>query len=189
MHPTMSSSIFLLARQLLVITALYISVYRWPRLAGLGVKGNPHCMFSMNLSGSQDSKLRVLQKCITSSHHPTYLGDSVTHSDPLLQLSSGSYSSISSHTSPKSLKTIIQFPLLPVQMIQSIPEYTQICNIHGFETIYLLLLKKSSYHQILISCRRKQRTDFSVFGLFPCCYYQCTGISLEDHPTKHDYPF
>lgn len=42
--------------RLLAITVLHISVYSWPRLAGLGVKGNPHCMFSMNLSGFQNSK-------------------------------------------------------------------------------------------------------------------------------------
>lgn len=29
-----------------------------------------------------------------------------------------------------------------------------------------------------------------MFGLFPCRYFQSTGISLEeDRPTKHDYPF
>lgn len=79
-----------------------------------------------------------------------------------------------------------------MQMIYSVTEYnyTQSWNIHGFETIYSLLLQKSPYHQIFIYSCRKQRTDFLVFGLFLCCYYQCTGISLEeDHPTKHDYPF
>lgn len=45
-------------------------------------------------------------------------------------------------------------------IIKSITEYTQIWNIYGFETIYLLQLKKSLYHQILISFHRKQRTDF-----------------------------
>lgn len=45
--------------------------------------------------------------------------------------------------------------------------YIQSWKIHGFEVIfnkyiYLLLLKKNPYHQILISSRRKQRAVFSV---------------------------
>lgn len=74
-------------------------------------------------------------------------------------------------------------------------DYTQSWNIYGFKIIfnkyiYLLQLKKTPYHQILISSHRKQRTDFSAFCLFPSCYYQCTGISLEEAcPTKQEYPF
>lgn len=74
-------------------------------------------------------------------------------------------------------------------------DYTQNWNIYGFKIIfnkyiYLLQLKKTPYHQILISSHRKQRTDFSAFCLLPSRYYQCTGNSLEeDCPTKHDYPF